>query len=147
MRLSKNNFTKPLNLSLEFSNSIRWGIIVLHLLVASVIIISSNSFFVTALLLLLVLSSYLYYYRWHVTQSLVKSIIRIKLNSAGDWSLITAQNKLIKATLQPTSFLSKYLLILNFCSLGNKKYTVLIPKGRVNPSDFRRLKVWLKTKG
>lgn len=147
MRLSKNNFTKPLNLSLEFSNSIRWGITALHLLVASVIMIASNSFVVTVLLLLIALSSYFYYYQWHVTQSLVKSIVKIKLSSTGEWSLINSQNKLIKVALQPTSFLSKYLLILNFYSLRNKKYTVLISKGRVNPNDFRRLKVRLKTKG
>ena len=146
MRLSKNNFTKPLNISLEFSNSIRWGIAILHLLITSVIMLVSNSLIVTILLLLIVLSSYLYYYQWHVAQSLVKSIVRVKLSAAGEWLLLNSKNKLIKATLQPTSFLGKYLLILNCHSLERKKYTVLIPKGRIHSNDFRQLKVRLRTK-
>jgi len=146
MRVSENNFTKPLSLSLEFSHAIFLGIVVLHMLVAS-IIVATSSVVIAILALLLVISSFVYYYRWHVTQSLAKSIIRVKLSSIGDWSLINSQNKRIKATLLPTSFLSQYLLILNFHSLEMKKYTVLIPKGRVSSDDFRQLKVRLKTKG
>ena len=147
MHLSKNNFTKPLSLSLEFSRSIRWGIIILHGLVASIVAVTSSSFPVAVLLLLLVLGSYLYYYRWHVAQSLEKSIVQVKLNSTGDWFLINSQNKQIKAILQSTSFLSQYLLILNFSSLESKGYTVLIPRDRIDPDDFRQLTVRLKTKG
>jgi len=147
MHLSKNNFTKPLSLSLEFSRSIRWGIIIVHGLVASVIVVTSSSFSVAVLLLLLVLGSYLYYYRWHVAQSLEKSIVQVKLNSTGDWFLINSKNKRIKAILQSTSFLSQYLLILNFSSLESKSYTVLIPRDRIDPDDFRQLTVRLKTKG
>jgi len=147
MHLSKNNFTKPLSLSLEFSRSIRWGIIIVHGLVASVIVVTSSSFSVAVLLLLLVLGSYLYYYRWHVAQSLEKSIVQVKLNSTGDWFLINSKNKRIKAILQSTSFLSQYLLILNFSSLESKSYTVLIPRDRIDLHDFRQLTVRLKTKG
>ena len=146
MHLSQNSFNRPLHFTLVFNKTVQWMVIAVHFLVASILVLTTNSIIITTLLLLLVLGSFLYHYQWQVSQSLAKSIVAIKLSSTGEWCLFNANNTRIKATLQPSSFLSNHLLILNFHSVKVKKYTVLIPKGRLNPHDFRHLKVHLKTK-
>lgn len=147
MKLLQNNFTKPLSLSLKSSASLAFIITVLHLLVASIILMS-NSLPLSILLFLIILifASYFYYYQRYVSLSLKKSIIKIQINADGDWSLVNSKNKIIKATIHPSSFTSSYLLILIFHSIEINKHTVLITKSMINNNDFRWLKVRLRTK-
>lgn len=145
--MSANSFNKPLRFQLKPAKSLGILIAVLHLLVAVILLLMTDSLpmIVILLLFILIISSYFYYYQWHVVRVFNKSIVEIHINASGDWSVFSCRGKQIKVDLLASSFVSQPLIILNFCSLNSRKYTVLITKNMLNENEFRHLKVRLKT--
>jgi uncharacterized membrane protein YgcG len=140
-------FNKPLTLQITPSRTISIIIATVHLLVAIIIFFLANTLPMAThfLLIIIIVSSYLHTYRWHVAQTLKRSILEVTLNSSGDFSIITYLAKPKKVILLASSFSSQYLIILNFCSSDSRKYTVLLTNGMITEDDFRHLKVHLKT--
>ena len=146
MKILNNNFSQALDISFKPNNKIAIALALLHLFVAIIFITATQlPLYILFITILSLFISYLYYYLWHVSYSLSKSIIQLKMNTSGEWTLVNSKNKTIKVTLQPSSFVSQYLLLLNFNSPNNKQYTVLIEKSMVSRDEYRYLKVRLKT--
>jgi hypothetical protein len=146
--MSSNAFNKPLNLQFKPSKIIMMMIAIVHLLVAIIVIFMTQSLPLEALffLLIIIASSYYYFYLWHITRKLHKSILELRINSSGDWSILTSTAKLNNVIPLDSSFSSQYLIIINFNVSNAGKYTLLIAKDMLSKNEFRRLRVRLKTK-
>ena len=122
-------------------------IAIVHILVFMIILLMTDSTSVFFILLLIIVlgSSCLYYYQWHVMRTLDKSILELKISALGDWSALVYSDKWIKVDLLCHSFVSSYLIILNFSSIDSTSYIVLITKNMFHKDEFRHLKVRLKT--
>ncbi len=122
-------------------------IVMVHILVLIIILLMTDSISVFSILLLIIVlsSSCLYYYQWHVMHCLDKSILELKINALGDWSVLIYSDKWIKVDLLCHSFVSPYLIILNFSSVDSNGYIVLITKNMFHKDEFRHLRVRLKT--
>jgi hypothetical protein len=137
-------FKRSLKLYLKPSKNINRGLVVVHLLVASIMLLTLGLTLVLTLSLSAIIASYWYFYRWHVAQSLKKSIIEVSLNALGCWSLRTISTKYDNVTLLSNSFISQYLIILNFRISPRRTYTALIVKSELGENKFRHLIVCLK---
>ena len=141
------SFDKSLGLQLKSSKSITLMVAILHVLVLVIVLlaIDFSSVFFTLFLILTLVGSFTYYYQWHGIRILDKSIIEIGISSSGDWSVVTSIGKRIKVIPLCTSFVSQYLMILNFSSIDSGKYYVLVTKKMLNKDEFRHLIVRLRT--
>ncbi len=119
----------------------------MHVLVVVIILLMTDPtpVFPILLLILILSGSFFYYYQWHVVRTLDKSILELRINASGDWSVLSFTEKRIKVNLLCNSFVSKYLIILNFSSINSSNYTVLITKNMLSKDEFRHLRVRLKT--
>ncbi len=139
------SFEKILIIQLKPNKNLAVILAILHFLVLIAIILTEPlSAFLLSLLIIAMMGSYIYYYRWHIACTLNKSITEVRVNALGDWSLSTFAGETIKSDLLCNSFVSQYLIILNFCSDNSAKHTVLITKSRIDADKFRHLKVHLK---
>lgn len=100
-------------------------------------------------LLAAIVFSFVYYYRLHVLQRSPRSVLQIEQDAAQNWLATIAdqdgENRVAQLNLRVSSFVSPFLLVLNFKGLDNASYTALITPGGLPEQDFRRLRVRLKT--
>lgn len=83
--------------------------------------------------------------RLYVLRISGKAIVRITSTPAGEWVLQQRQGTEISAKLLGDSFISTYLIILNFRHLSaRRRFSVLITRDNVNPDCFRQLSVHLR---
>jgi hypothetical protein len=137
-------FKTSFKLQLKPSKSINRMLLAVHLLVASIMLLTTPSILIFVLSLLAITVSYVYFYRWHVAQSLKKSIVEVSLNALNVWSVRTVSTKYNEVTLLSSRFISQYLIILNFRISPMRRYTVLIVKSEIGENKFRHLSVRLK---
>lgn len=85
--------------------------------------------------------------RQHVQRAGRRSVRAIRLNAECEISLQGQDGTWQKATLQPSSFVSPYLSVLNFQLEGEKRvrHVVVLPDA-VDAEQFRQLRVWLRWK-
>lgn len=96
----------------------------------------------------LIVLSLLYFFQLHVYQKLSNSVISIQQDSANNWFVTTLHDngQAVQRELLASSFVSPYLIILNFSGSNSLlPYTALVPPGSLPEKDFRRLRVRLKT--
>lgn len=67
-------------------------------------------------------------------------------DSNDSWSLTLRENEKVNVSISATSFSSNLLIILNFKDEFEKQYTSLITPDSVTHDEFRKLKVYIKTK-
>ena len=141
------SFNKPLGLQLKSSKDIAIMIAIMHILVVIIILLMTDPTPVFPILLLIIIlsGSYFYYYQWHVMRTLDKSILELRINALGDWSVLLSTEKCIKVNLLCNSFVSSYLMVLNFSSINSINYIVVITKNMLSKDELRHLRVRLKT--
>lgn len=107
---------------------------------------SGNIFdWISLILVLAPLAAAYYLIRLHYWQNLKSSILEINQDNLGQWSLRTnnGENDWKFVTLRSTSFVSKYLIVLNF--QGEKSiHSVIFPATSLDKDTFRRLRVRVK---
>lgn len=137
-------FKRSFKLQPKPSKSVNRVLLAVHLLVASIMLLIMPSILILVLSLLVIMVSYWYFYRWHVAHSLKKSIVEVSLNALDVWSVRTVSTKYNEVTLLSSSFVSQYLIILNFRLSPMRGYTMLIVKSEIDENKFRHLIVRLK---
>ena len=143
--MSLNPFNTPLALNIKPSYQ-RWLIIVIpHLFVLMVVVFLVDIFepAIQLLLVLLILSSVFYYLRLHIHQSSAKSITRVYQDSVKNWLIETKDGKK-EVQLAGSSFMSDFLILMNFTDAYKQKYNVFITPDILSTSEFRRLSVRIK---
>lgn len=98
--------------------------------------------------LVFILASYYYFVRLHLKRNLNKSICEIRKSINDEWSLVLKNKSEQRVSILPSSFSSRFLIILNFQNTDIKKdsYSAIITPDSISIEEFRRLKVFIKTK-
>ncbi len=144
-----------LNSPLLVIPSISWllmGILICSHLLALVVVLTllQSGWLVTSVLSVMILFSCFYYYRWHIRRTLNKSVIRAAYTPRGNpsgqhWRIDAVREADIPVTLLASSFMSTWLVILNFKDRQQYRYTLIIPVDAVSRTSYRRLRVILNT--
>jgi len=112
-----------------------------------VIFFVSLPWFGLLIITILILFSFFYYARLNLWQKLNNCVISIHQDTARNWAVITANNKdKISVELQANSFISPFLVILNFKDLKHKSYNVIFMPDSLSAHDFRRLRVRIRVR-
>jgi len=149
--MSFNPYDAPLSLNVKPSLQ-KWLIIFIPHVFVILLIFSFKEFnpILKVVLVVGVIVSLSYYYRLHLSQFSIKSVTQVQHTLVKTWLVSTTKNRdLIKFELLPSSFVSNYLIILNF-NVNNTagfipSHTVLFTKDSLSKDEFRILKVRLKT--
>ncbi len=108
------------------------------------------------LVFLLIIVSMSYYFELHLLRTRKRSVVEIRQDSVNNWFILcnsygNSQNDYVSANLLGTSFVSQYLIVINFVAQPNEshqknkqQYTVLVTPDSLTKDEFRQLKVRLK---
>ncbi len=148
--MSSNKFTQVVTI-LIVPSRIKQGLIVIpHLIVITILSLFlslyANSVMYFLIPLIIIALSFVYYVKLHLTLSLNKSVSMIHKSIGDRWSLSFKDDIKNDFLISETSFSSNILLVLNFYDKSNNTYTVLITSDSVDKDQFRRLKIFLKTR-
>ena len=137
-------FDMPLRLEVPSSTTILLMIIIPLIFIVIVVLWYTPIYWAWLLLVVIVNMAVAYYFvSLHYWQTLRSSILEINQDEKGQWSVLTKATGWQLVTLLPTSFLSTFLIVLNF--KGDKhRYSVILPAGCLDDDTFRRLRVRIK---
>jgi hypothetical protein len=131
---------------IKISPSLQKGLMIAipHILVFILVLsISVLVLFLKSVLILLILLSAFYYSRIYLLNTSKNSVLQLKQNSLHNWWITTIEsnkkNELFSVDLLPTSFISKWLIILNFVDNNGSKYNVFITADSISNNKFRNL--------
>ena len=138
-------FNKPFVLAINPSLQKCLLIIIPHCL-ALILVISLPiySMLVTYLLFVLIVNSLAYFSFRYVALSLNQSVVSISQDFEKNWFLSTTQSKRIEVELLGSSFVSKFMIIINYIGINKKMYTTIIMPDSLPKDEYRRLFVRLK---
>lgn len=122
-------------------------VVLIFLLIPTLIssVSSSLSLVVSFASISCIVFSFIYLMRLHFWKTHNKSIKEIHLDSATNWTVVCGNKRHVQVELLTTSFVSYFLVILNFKGLNNRVYTAIIVPDSLSDQDFRRLRVRVKT--
>ena len=143
--MTKNVFTSPLVLIPKVTMQSWMLILIPHFLILLFVIITPVELYIVKVLLSLVIILSLYYFlRLYIFKNLDKSIESFSKDSMGNWYIQDVRNQQHPVQLLPSSFVSKFLIILNYAGIDKNKFSVLITRDSLEDDEFRRLKIRLK---
>jgi len=100
--------------------------------------------FFSLLLAPAVIFSFSYYWRRDLLHNTKRSIKRVEWSKEKGWNIWQSDGSSLQANLVPSSFLSRYLVLLHFNNSENGNYRLLLPRDRIPADDHRRLRTLLK---
>lgn len=134
------------SLSIVINPSLQKGLMIAipHSLVLILVLSLGIIFlFLKIILSLLILLSAYYYSRVYLLQSSNNTVLLLKQSSVKNWLIGTVEsdkkNELFSVDLLPTSFISKWLIILNFIDNNGSKYNIIITPDSISKNEFRNL--------
>jgi hypothetical protein len=141
-KTSNGNISLPVHASLQ-----KWLLIILPHLIAIIVVISivKVSLLLSFFLFLAIIFSCLYFLRLHIWLKSKYSVLMMYQDSRNNWFIKNALEEEKTVDLQAESFVSNYLLILNFADNKKKSYTVIVTPDSVSKDLFRQLRVVLRT--
>ena len=89
-------------------------------------------------------TSLAYYWKRDLLHRGRGSISSVKWSANRGWLISADGGKELPATLSPTSFLSRYLVLLCFKTANNSRRRLLLPGDAIDPDLLRKLKVLLR---
>ena len=116
-----------------------------HLTAAAAVVLTPMPPAVMPCLLLLIAASLLRAHRRHIARTDPRAVVEAVWEADGRWVLALAGGERTEARLQPDSFVSVPLVILNF-SAGSRLrgHSLVLPKDALDPESLRKLRVRLK---
>ena len=148
--MSLNPILKSFTLTIKPSLQ-TWLIIVLPHLLALLLIISIEVFplWLKFILSIMVTVSFAHYYKFYFTLKLKKSVTLIRQDSRENWfiKLSNSENneEPKSVSLLPSSFISRFLIVLNFLDKNDTEYSVIIMPDSISSINFKHLYIKLKT--
>ena len=90
-----------------------------------------------------------WYRSWHRLVSLRDrlALVRVELSPRGEWTLIDRRGKVMPAQLLGSSFVTTWLLTLNFSLGGLRRRSMILLADSADPDLLRRLRVRLRMEG
>jgi len=139
-------FNAPLRLDIPISRITLLMIAVPLLFIALVVLVFTPIHWFFLLLVVLADAAIGFYFaRLHYWQNLKSSVLEINQDAQGQWSVLSnaKEDDWHFVTLLPTSFVSTFLIVLNF--QGEKRqHSVILPAGSLDEDTFRRLRVRIR---
>jgi len=144
-------FSSPLRLTVVATRSTALLIILPLLFIAASVAVFTQWHWGLSILVSAGLAVAAYYYlKLHYWQSCQKSVTEFNQDEEGQWSVLCpnlprqkSQSDWVLVKLLGNSFLSTWLLVLNFKGEG-KRFSVLLPADSLDKDTFRRLRVRLR---
>ncbi len=111
--------------------------------IALVILLFVNpiSAYLNAVFIVCILVSLIFYYQRYIARVHQRSVRKLSQDSARNWFISLSNNTKIQVFLLSSSFVSCYLIILNYRDINNKHYVVVFTPDSLSSGDFRRLVV------
>jgi len=148
--MSLNPYIKPFSLKIEASLQ-KWLIIIIPHLLGILLTISVDTFpvWLKFILGIFIFISFIYFVLYHITLNQKKSVFSIQQDSVRNWLILlsdnTKNNEPIDVQLLPSSFISRYLIVLNFQDNKGSYYSVIILPDSISSINFKYLYIRLKT--
>jgi len=139
-------FNAPLRLDIPVAIGTLLIIVVPLLFIALVVLVFTPIHWGFLLLVVLLVATIGFYFtRLHYWQNLKFSVLEINQDAQGQWSVRTnsKENDWHFVTLLETSFVSTFLLVLNFQG-KRRRYSVILPADSLDKDTFRRLRVRIR---
>jgi hypothetical protein len=131
-------------LKLKPSRQMAISFFLLHGLSFFAVFLYSCPVVIKVLLTCLVFMQGVHSYRYYAALQSVKSIQGVEFNTRGEW-LLHEMHSHQKAQLLADSFITQYLIILNFKTQKFLKSHVLLMRDSVSAEEWRKLRVYLTT--
>lgn len=148
--MSSNQLKQAFSIKFKSSLTKQLLIVLSHVIVIAIFFIFIDIKGLTAIYFLMsilcIAISLIYFVRLHLTLKSNKSVFTMHKDSNDSWSLTLRENEKVNVSISATSFSSNLLIILNFKDEFEKQYTSLITPDSVTHDEFRKLKVYIKTK-
>ena len=143
--MSVNLFSQSLSLTIIPTLQKKLFIIIPHLFVMVLVLtVDPIPNYLRLILFILIVISVVYYYRLHILGTLKYSVSRIGQDSVKNWILKTHDGRSRQVSLLDSSFVSQYLIVLNYIDRNKSNYVVVFTRDSLPISDFRHLIVRLK---
>ena len=143
--MTHNIFTGPLVLIPKVKMQSWMLVLIPHFLILLFVIVTPVELYIVKISLSLVVILSLYYFlRLYIFKNLNKSIESVSQDSLKNWYIQDIGKHQHPVQLLPSSFVSKFLIILNYAGIDKKKYSVLLTPDSLDEKEFRRLKIRLK---
>lgn len=145
-----NPFNNPISLTIRPSLQ-TWLIIVAPHLIAFFLIVNIEVFplWAKCISAIIIIASFAYYFLYYLALKLKKSVTSIKQDSVENWFIMLANNdndeELKSVSLLPSSFISRFIIILNFIDKKDTYYTVVIMPDSISSINFKHLYIKLKS--
>jgi len=138
-------FNAPLRLDIPASRITLLMIALPLLFIALVVLVFTPIHWFFLLVVLADAAIGFYFARLHYWQNLKSSVLEINQDAQGQWSALSnaKENDWHLVTLLPTSFVSTFLIVLNFQG-EKRRYSVILPAGSLDEDTFRRLRVRIR---
>ena len=135
----------PIRIDLGFSQILAGYLLAAHLSALFLVIALDLEIFLSCGLFVLIILSLFYYWQRDLSRSRDKSVIGIDWDEARGWLLRFKNGDALRTVHCPSSFISRYIVILYLKLDGSVKRKITIPSDAVNSDQFRRLRVLLRT--
>jgi len=128
----------------------KWLLLSIPHVLGIIILLSVDAFplMLKVFLIILIVLSFSYYLRLHLVLTSKKSVLFIKQDSAKNWFITfnskPAETELISVKLLPSSFISRFLIVLNYQDSQDTKHSILITKDSCYSNEFRYLMIAIK---
>ncbi|MCB5187921.1 hypothetical protein LG200_07865 [Methylobacillus caricis] len=134
---------KPLTLILRPSRILAFGFAIAGVVTGITALLIPMMWWLKGILLLAVAWQVMRHARHQALRAHPESCIRLELDSKGDLYVLKRSGKREKAQVLGSSFVSSYLTMLNLKLGRGRTHCVIVPDA-VDPTEFRRLRVWLR---
>ncbi len=127
-----------------FSNWLAIYLLSIHLIALLLILSLQPPLLYSAFLILMVCISLGHYWRRDLLHRTTRSISWAEWSEDRGWRLRQSDGGIQQATLTPSSYLSRYLVVLHFMTAENGTCRLLLPGDTIQPDLHRRLRVLLR---
>jgi len=136
-------FTSPLRFSVKATvQTALWVLLPSVFVALTVLVFTPWPWYELCGVILLIVSVAMYVLQLHYWQSKASSVLALNQDDQQQWALQTAQGWQL-AELLPSSFVSSWLMVLNFQG-EQGRLTVILPADSLDSDSFRRLRVRIR---
>lgn len=143
MPVSSKRYAAPLTIELRPSSRFLLFLSLTHVLALLALLLCRFDTTVTIVIAALVIAGFVYSLRRHVLLKAPMAITKLRWDEHDQWFVENRRQETTAVRLDVQSFRYAWLLVLNFVSEENKKYTVVLFRDSTDAVSFRRLKVRL----
>lgn len=138
------NLDGAISIEPGFSRWLAYYLLSIHLVAMLLILLLQPPMPFTIFLMLLVSISLVYYWKRDLLHGAHRCISYVAWSEERGWRIVQPGGVMQQATLIPSSFLSRQLVILHLKTVKNGTQKLVLPGDSIQPDLHRRVRVLLK---